>query len=73
VPGAQNHPGPSQKKEKDMQFNNYVDLAFPGEEYQQKVRELREDYQPRQHDVQTEETKKSRIFDLRTLLGSLFV
>jgi hypothetical protein len=56
-----------------MQFNNYVDLAFPGEEYQQKVRELREDYQPHQHDVQTEETKKSRIFDLRTLLGSLFV
>ena len=52
---------------------SYEDLAFPGEAYEQKFRELRAAYQPRHKETETDEPKKKRTLDVRALVAALFV
>ncbi len=53
---------------------SYEDLAFPGQAYNDKVRELRASYSSkRTSDDSTTDTEEPRKRDLLSLLASLFV
>ena len=53
---------------------NYVDLAFPGQAYNEKVRELHASYAPKRNsDAPATDTEKPHKRNLLSLLASLFV